>query len=121
VLKPGGRVVLNLPAYQWLHSAHDARVHNARRYTASTAAGLLEAAGFGEVRARYWNSLLLPLMVLQRKVLARGEDAASDVAVFSPWLDAILHGITALERRIPLRWPAGGSVLVTGVRPVVPR
>ena len=43
-------------------------------------------AGFRDVRARYWNGLLLPLMVVQRKLLARG-DAASDVAAFPPWLD----------------------------------
>jgi hypothetical protein len=74
---------------------------------------MLRAAGFGGVRARYWNGLLLPLMIATRK-LSR-QDAASDVAAFPPWLDATLHGITRLER--PLRLLAGGSVLATAVRP----
>jgi hypothetical protein len=76
----------------------------------------LQGAGFVEVRARYWNGLLLPLMVVQRKLLARGE-AASDVAPFPPWLDATLLGITEFERRLKLWLPAGGSVLATAVRP----
>ena len=116
VLRPGGRVVLNLPAYQWLLSAHDHRVHNVRRFSAGSARALLRAGGFTAVRTRYWNGLLLPLMILQRKVLARHGDSASDVAAFSPWLDATLHGITALERHLPFSLPAGGSVLVTATR-----
>ncbi len=116
VLRPGGRLVLNLPAYQWLLAAHDLRVHNARRFTATAARALLAAAGFTAIRTRYWNSLLLPLMILQRKILARRHNAASDVAAFSPWLDATLHGITRLERHLPAL-PFGGSVLVTATRP----
>ena len=34
VLRPGGRLVVNMPAYMWLASAHDRQVHNARRHTA---------------------------------------------------------------------------------------
>lgn len=120
VLAPGGRLVLNLPAFEWLRSTHDLRVHNARRYTAAEAGALLAAAGFAAIRPRYWNALLLPLMALQRKVLARAPGNRSDVAAFSPWLDRSLHAVTSLERRLTaagLPWPAGGSVLATAVRP----
>ena len=116
VLRPGGRLVMNMPAYAWLLSAHDRQVHNARRWTAAVTRAALRRAGFAEVRARYWNGLLLPLMVVQRKLLARGAGAASDVAAFSPWLDATLHAITAVERRLPVPLPAGGSVLATAIR-----
>nr|WP_305123145.1 class I SAM-dependent methyltransferase [Roseomonas sp. GC11] len=120
VLAPGGLLVLNLPAFSWLASAHDRRVHNARRYTAPQAVALLRAAGFEAVTARYWNALLLPLMIVQRKILARGEADASDVAPFPPWLDATLHAATVAEAalaRLGLRYPAGGSVLLTARRP----
>jgi hypothetical protein len=59
---------------------------------------------------------LFPLMLVQRKLLANRDDAASDVAAFSPWLDATLHGITRAERLVP-GLPFGGSVLVTAGRP----
>jgi hypothetical protein len=73
-------------------------------------------AGFVRARAGYWNGLLLPFMVAQRKLLAR-HAAASDVAPFPPWLDATLHAMTEIERRLPFRLPAGGSVLATAERP----
>jgi SAM-dependent methyltransferase len=116
VLRPGGRLVVNMPAYQWLLSAHDRRVQNVRRMTAAATAGLLRDAGFRRPRARYWNGLLLPLMLVQRKILARG-DAVSDVAPFPPWLDATFHAITEFERRLRVPLPAGGSVLAVAEKP----
>jgi SAM-dependent methyltransferase len=116
VLRPGGRLIVNMPAYAWLLSAHDRHVHNVRRHTAPQLAAMLTSAGFRRVRARYWNSLLLPLMVVQRKLLARG-GAASDVAPFPPWLNGSLHAMTEIERRLPFALPAGGSVLAIAERP----
>ena len=77
---------------------------------------LLREGGFVRIRAGYWNGLLLPAMVAQRKLLAR-HAVASDVAPFPPWLDAMFHGITEIERRLPCRLPAGGSVLAIAERP----
>jgi SAM-dependent methyltransferase len=120
VLAPGGTLVLNLPAHEWLKSAHDARVHNARRFTTPGVRALLQAAGFTAIDARYWNTLLLPLMVIQRKILSRNPEGASDVAPFPPWLNASLLGVTVAEdwlARRGVRFPAGGSVLVVATRP----
>jgi SAM-dependent methyltransferase len=113
VLRPGGRLLLNLPAYRWLLSAHDARVHNARRYTLADLAPLLAAQGFAVEHATYWNSLLFPLMAAKR-LLSR-EDAASDVARL-PWLvEAGFRAATQLETAClsaGMRLPFGGSLLV---------
>ncbi len=116
VLRPGGRLVVNMPAYAWLLSSHDRLVHNVRRQSARQLTAELQQASFRQVRARYWNSLLLPLMVAQRKLLARN-GAQSDVAAFPPWVNAMLHGMTEIERRLPFHLPAGGSVLATAERP----
>ena len=116
VLRPGGRLVVNMPAYSWLMSAHDRRVHNARRQSAGELRSMLHSAGFGQIATRYWNGLLLPLMVVQRKLRMR-HDSASDVAAFPPWLDAMLYGVTEVERRLLVAVPAGGSVLATAIRP----
>jgi len=117
VLRPGGRLLVNMPAYAWLLSAHDRRVHNVLRQNRAQLRAMLADAGFVRICVRYWNGLLLPLMVAQRKLLARGGGAASDVALFPPWLDAILYAITDLERRLPFSLPAGGSVLATAEAP----
>ena len=110
VLRPDGRLIVNMPAYSWLLSAHDRHVQNARRQSAAELGAMLSRAGFTRIRARYWNTLLLPLMIARRK-LPRFTQSRSDVAAFSPWLDASLYGMTALERRWPWPMPAGGSVL----------
>ncbi|MGG5808947.1 class I SAM-dependent methyltransferase [Falsiroseomonas sp. CW058] len=119
VLRPGGTVVLNLPAYDWMKSAHDIRVHTTRRFTRGVAAALLRDAGFDGVSARYWNGLLLPLMAVQRKVLQRRPDSPSDVTHFPPWIDRTLLGVSMVDRwmgahGLPL--PFGGSVLVVATR-----
>ena len=46
VLRPGGRLIVNMPAFRSLMSAHDARVHNARRMNARETRTMLEDAGF---------------------------------------------------------------------------
>ena len=116
-LRPGGLILLNLPAYRWLYSAHDVAVDNARRYAAGEVRRLLEAAGFERVRTRYWNSLLFPLMVLRRKF---GRSGGSDVALGPPLIERALGAVLGLERRLGeagLGLPFGGSILATGVRP----
>jgi hypothetical protein len=116
VLRPTGRLIVNMPAYNWLLSEHDRQVHNVRRCTSRQLTGLLRGAGFAGVRVAYWNGLLLPLLAMQRKLLAR-HSRRSDVASFPPWLDAILHGMTEIEHRLPFGLPFGSSVLAIAERP----
>src|SRR5437764_6428698 len=76
-LAPGGILVLNLPAYRWMLSDHDAAVYNIRRYTRRGTAQMLREAGFRVLYASYWNVVLFPLMVIALKMLpSRG--ATSD-------------------------------------------
>jgi SAM-dependent methyltransferase len=124
VLRPNGRLIVNMPAYRALMSAHDKQVHNARRMNAGETRAMLADAGFRIVEVRYWNSLLLPLMIARRKLpplpFARppgGPSERSDVAAFPPWLDRMFHVMTELERRLPFSFPAGGSVLAIAERP----
>jgi SAM-dependent methyltransferase len=125
-LAPGGVLVLNLPAHQWLCSAHDRRVHTRERYSRPLLRARLEAAGFRVVELLHWNSLLFPLMVLQRKVLSRAGTGApapqdrSDVAPFPPPIEAIFRAVTTAERgmiALGLRFPAGGSLLAVALKP----
>jgi SAM-dependent methyltransferase len=113
VLIPGGKLVVNMPAFTWLMSAHDRRVQNARRFTAGEMVALLKRAGFRDVRASYWNSLLLPLLILHRKLQRSSEEASSDVRPFGACLNWTLHAITEVERSIPFAMLAGASIIAT--------
>lgn len=116
VLKPGGVVILNNPAYEWLRSYHDTFVHTARRYTRGRIAADLSQAGFTVVRCTYWNTILFPLMVLKRKILA-GSPSRSDVGEVQPWLNR-LFSLASLPEPVLIRYgvnlPFGGSVLAVG-------
>jgi len=114
VLRPGGMLVVNMPAYMWLFSEHDKRVNNVRRVSAGQMRGMLAGAGFVKLSVRYWNGFLLPLMILRRKVLAAGAGAESDVAPINGLLNGVFLGLLRLER--VLRLPAGGSVMAVAVR-----
>jgi SAM-dependent methyltransferase len=115
-LAPGGVVVLNLPAYPWLLSAHDRAVDNVRRYTRGRVVALLREAGFRVLRASYWNSLLFPAMVLRRKVFRSTE---SDVALGPAALEAIFGWVMRLETALfgrGLSFPFGGSLVAVAVK-----
>ncbi len=119
-LKPGGTLLLNLPAYQWMASAHDVHVHNKRRYTLGLARARLATAGFTAISGGYWNSLLFPLMLLHRLTAGKGEGEGSDVKPFPAWQDRLFYAVTALERRladIGLHLPFGGSVWIEAKKP----
>jgi len=117
-LAPGGVLMLNLPAYDWMFSAHDRAVHTARRYTAGRIRTRLRAVGFAQVRTTYWNSLLFPLMVLRRKVL-KTEGAASDVALLPAPVEFLFRSVMRIENfllRCGIALPFGGSVLAVAIK-----
>ena len=115
-LKPGGALIINLPAYLWLYSAHDRAVDNARRFRRREVMELLAAAGFGRIRATYWNTLLFPLMVARRLLPGGG----SEVALLPAPLERLFDATATIESvllRSGLRLPFGGSILAVGTRP----
>ena len=60
-LKNQGKILLTVPAYQWLWSQHDEINHHYRRYTKKGLVKKLQTQGFRIERATYFNSLLFPL------------------------------------------------------------
>lgn len=120
VLRPGGHLVLNLAAYQWMLSYHDRAVGQSHRYTRSAAMELLQRHGFQLRFATYWNTILFPLMVAQRKLSAK--EAPSDVRPFHPLVNNAFKTCLSMERAFTSRGvalPFGGSVLLIAQRPTV--
>jgi SAM-dependent methyltransferase len=114
-----GWLVVNVPAYSWMLSRHDAAVHNVRRYTTKGLRRLLETAGFRMVYATYWNTVLFPLMMITRKFFPRRGGATSDVTEYPRLIDSLCRAATAFETallRRGLRLPFGGSVIAIAIK-----
>jgi hypothetical protein len=116
-LARGGTLVLNLPAYQWLYSAHDRALYQSRRYTRTDVYELLQAAGFAKITITYWNTFLFPLMVLRR--MFKWAKDGSDVIQFPKPLNLTFRALVRLESMLLRRGftlPFGGSVLAVAVK-----
>lgn len=66
VLNPKGKLLIRLPAYDWLRGSHDERVHTNRRYTKDLVKNLLEQSEFIVEHISYANTFLFPLAVMKR-------------------------------------------------------
>ena len=118
-LADNGCLVINVPAYSWMLSRHDAAVHNVRRYTTKGVCRLLESAGFRIVYATYWNAVLFPLMVITRKLLPKCGGSTSDVKEYPRLIDLLCRVATSFETtllRRGLRLPFGGSVIAIATK-----
>jgi dolichyl-phosphate beta-glucosyltransferase len=112
VLAPGGRLVVNVPAHQWLWSAADESLGHFRRYTRPRLRRELHESGFELVFATHVFSWLVPPVWATRK-LSRGADAELGLDKTSPVIDRAAMVLTAAERSLVGRvgLPLGTSVL----------
>lgn len=78
----GTCILVTVPAYQWLFSAHDVFLRHYRRYSNRTLRQSLERAGLRVVESSYFFLSLVPLRMLQvikEKLFGRPQSAASDL------------------------------------------
>jgi len=117
VLKPGGRLLVNLPAYDALRSEHDLAVDVKRRYTRPELADKLERARLTVERISYANTLLFPIEAAVRMAkkwpIKSADEARSDLRTLPPlinrWLTNVLFFEEKLLQKIDL--PFGLSVV----------
>lgn len=111
-LKPGGKILITVPAHQWMWSAHDVVNHHHRRYSKASLGSAISAAGLGHNGLRYFNSLLFPLAAAAR-VAGRmtGRDDSDD----SPppkALNTLFETIFGWERHLVGRMPLPPGVSI---------
>jgi SAM-dependent methyltransferase len=122
-LRPGGLLLLTVPAYPALWSVHDESVFHKRRYTRKDLKAKLEAAGLVPVLLTNWNLFLLPLIVPTRWLrdrVTRPSGATSDFHLELPkWMNALFYLVFVSEwlilRFLPL--PAGLSLVAVVRKP----
>jgi len=122
VLRPGGVLLVRVPALRALWGAHDEAVLSRHRYTRGEVKALLEGAGLEVVRAVYGNSLLLPLVAARRTLDRLTGRHGSDVSFLPAPLEWAFRGLLELEARLVRRvsFPAGASVFALARRPPGP-
>lgn len=119
VTRPGGLLVINVPAYRWLWSYHDVAVHSRRRYGSRELRRKLHAAGFDHAEITHWNMFLLPLIAARRKLLP-APVGGSDVQAYSAWTNRLLANVMKAESgllNICDGLPAGSSLLAVARKP----
>lgn len=113
-LAPGGRMLITVPAYQWLWSAHDVFLHHKRRYTARSLREVFRQSGLHIDRLTYFNMLLLPLAALARlkdRISSSKKSSGTDIP--PPLINSTLNTIFASERHMlaSFNLPIGVSLL----------
>lgn len=105
VLKPGGKLLMTVPAHQWMWSAHDVVNHHQRRYSRRDFKRLVDNSPLKLESIGYLNSLLFPVAMAQRlasKITGK-EDA--NLAPPAEPINQALERVFALERRVIGRIP----------------
>lgn len=117
-LKPGGHLLMTVPALSWLWSEHDATHHHRRRYRATDLRRLLGDTGFAIDFLSYYNFLLFPVIagvrLLQRfRPAARNGNARHDLTTPSLYLNSLLFHTFSCERFVldRFRLPFGVSLI----------
>lgn len=116
-LAPGGKILIAVPAHQWMWSAHDVVNHHHRRYSKASLRAAMAKAGLTPTRFGYFNSLLFPLAAAAR-VAGRlsGRDDSDDSpppAVINTVFEHIFRIERHLVGRVPM--PPGVSILTLAV------
>lgn len=119
-LKPGGRILITVPAHQWMWSAHDVVNHHKRRYTKRSLKIALSEAGLRIHLVTYFNSLLFPLAAAARLAgRVTGKEDSDDKLPPRP-VNRLFEALFGLERHAIGRLPfPPGVSLVAIVSPEV--
>ena len=129
VLKPGGRLLVSVPAFQSLWSEHDEALHHYRRYTSPRLKDLFQRVGLSVDKISYTVTSLFPPIWAYRQMSnllpkrrAAGEKKANLVSFAGPINTALLklsQWETGLVSRLNL--PFGVSVVCVARKPDAPK
>jgi SAM-dependent methyltransferase len=119
MLKPGGSLLITVPAYQRLWSSHDLAVRNKRRYSRSGLLDVTRRSGLAPVFSTHFNAALLPLIAGVRLAGTTGESQPESDIVMPPQpVNALLRAVLAAEASLlpALPIPFGLSILLVARR-----
>ena len=114
LVKPGGLVLVTVPAGQWLFGYHDEQLGHFRRYNKKMLRALVSPLCHVR-RMRYFGFTLVPVCYLYSKRLRRPYPVAEAADTRRrPFRALVLRGLMRMDRLLPL--PFGTSLLMKGVK-----
>lgn len=128
-LKPGGYVLVNVPAHGFLYSRYDRIAGHVRRYTHQLLrTHLLDPANnkgkpLVELQQAYWGLFFVPLLVM-RKIILNMKKNTSDKAIYTQgflppgrWVNQVLTVLSSLEIGFLTWLGVGTSILAIYKKP----
>lgn len=118
-LRPGGHLLVNVPALQWLFSAYDRVQGHRRRYDPASLVAEVAALPCDVVDVRYWGMSLVPLLALRRVVVGESPGPETLRRGFAPpgaVTNGVLRALMTTETAVMSRPPLGTSVLLAARR-----
>jgi len=120
-LKPGGFVLVNVPALQTLYSKYDTVTGHRRRYNRARLRAELMRGGLQVCSLRYWGMTLIPIAVARKfymmtmnepsQVVQRGLEPPGALAIL------LLRQLESIERKIGVPQPVGTSLFAAARKP----
>lgn len=109
-VRPGGIVVITVPALPILFGYHDRMLGHFRRYTKASFRALTEGAGLNIKKVRYFGFTLIPISVLYSKMLKKPYPVSlKSTGIAGRFRQAALHLLLAVDRNVSV--PFGTSLI----------
>lgn len=113
VLKKDGKLILTVPAFQFLWAKDDVMLGHYRRYTKSQIRNLLERHGFNVNFLNYWNFILFPAAIIYKSI-----NKSSSVNKVNPLLNSLVHAVLRFDTKLVqlLKVPFGVSIVAVATK-----
>lgn len=118
LLKPGGVIMITVPAFQSLWTKHDEMYHHYRRYNSKQLKNMISSLnGLRIERISYFNFILFPFIYIFRivKKHIKYDDYTSDFYRYPPIINSLLTAVLAIEAFLIkfIQFPFGLSLICT--------
>lgn len=101
----GGKILITVPAFQFIWSGHDVFLEHYRRYTIEMIEKTITDAGLVPIKSSYFFAPLFPFIAVIRfiKALLMGKnfkyEAKSEIKLHKKWVNKALLSIHDIERK----------------------
>jgi len=115
LLKPGGRTVITVPAYQWMFGRHDTLLHHFRHCSRKRLEVIFSNNNIEIEKLSYFNTLMLPIAIMAHitDTVTAGEKCTG-YETPAKWINYLFYQVFRLERFVicKLNPPFGCSLLL---------